>query len=179
MQSHFLAFIIAFTLRRMAELNVLKANGRGRLHTVALRPFVPFGAGDRLQTERIAYEDILAQTHDGENRTAFVYCKNAAHWHYLAAKTLAQNPAVGGQAYFISNGEDGVVPVKAMRAGIVKHRKKPIKFDFSLTPTVRCLRAPAIRAHHALWALTVRLASARAFSIIIDAGDDLPWQRRL
>ena len=30
----------------MAEQFMAKANGRGRLHTVALRPFVPFGPGD-------------------------------------------------------------------------------------------------------------------------------------
>ena len=35
--------------KKMAEDAVLAANGRGRLHTCSLRPFVPFGPGDKVR----------------------------------------------------------------------------------------------------------------------------------
>jgi hypothetical protein len=92
----------------------------------------------QLQTHRVAYDQYLVATHEGANRVAYVYAKNAAHWHYLAAKALAERPAaVAGQPYFISNGDDGVVTVKVMRDGIIAHRTKPLLRTITLTETVR------------------------------------------
>lgn len=74
--------------KRMAELRLFTANGRGRLRTIALRPCVPFGPGDKLQTHRVAYEWFIAHTTDRSKvnvQSSFVYCKNWALWHKLAA----------------------------------------------------------------------------------------------
>ena len=92
----------------------------------------------------------MIQTHEGLNCVAYVYCKNAAHWHALAAKALAEKPEqAGGQGYFISNGEDGVVTVKELRDGIFRHRTRSYKYNTYLTNWVRrpdgrvCSRAGA------------------------------------
>ena len=47
---------------RMAEERVLKANGRGRLRTIALRPFVPFGPGDRVWRPALVAPLCLARS---------------------------------------------------------------------------------------------------------------------
>jgi len=86
------------------------------------------------------HEAYVVQTHEGLNRVAYVYCKNAAHWHALAAKALAEKPEqAGGQAYFISNGDDGVVTVKELRDGIFRHRTRPYKYNTYMTNWVRRL----------------------------------------
>ena len=91
-----------------------------------------------MQTHRIVFEEFLVETHDGANEVAYVYSKNAAHWHHLAARQLALKPeAVGGQAYFISNGRDGVITCRELRKNIVGRRIKPVKVTFALTETVR------------------------------------------
>jgi hypothetical protein len=99
------------------------------------------------------------QTHEGLNRVAYVYCKNAAHWHALAAKALVEKPEqAGGQGYFITNGEDGIVTVKELRDGIFRYRTRQYKYNTCMTNWVR-LRRPdtchpgwpeAQHAHHGL-----------------------------
>ncbi len=93
--------------KAIAERRVLAANG-DRLATVALRPHLIWGPGDPHLVPR-----ILARAKAGRLRLIgshpclvdAVYIDNAADAHLLAAERLAPRAAIGGKAYFISQGE--------------------------------------------------------------------------
>ena len=90
-----------------AERAVLAANRAG-LATVALRPHLVWGPGDPHLVPRIlsrARAGRLRLVGDGSNRVDSTYVENAAAAHLLAEARLAADPAIGGRAYFISNGE--------------------------------------------------------------------------
>jgi nucleoside-diphosphate-sugar epimerase len=90
-----------------AERTVLAANGPD-LATVALRPHLVWGPGDRHLVPRIlerARAGKLALVGDGTNRVDSTYVENAVDAHVLAADRLAPGAPCAGRPYFISNGE--------------------------------------------------------------------------
>jgi sterol-4alpha-carboxylate 3-dehydrogenase (decarboxylating) len=92
-----------------AEKEVLKSNGQGGPLTCAIRPHVVFGPGD----ERFL-PAILSRARSGRLKYAvgmqrklsdFTYASNVADALLLADEKLVPGSAVGGSAYFITNGE--------------------------------------------------------------------------
>lgn len=90
-----------------AERAVLGAND-GRLATVALRPHLIWGPGDRHLVPRIlarARTGTLRWIGSRPNRVDCVYIDNAAEAHVLAAERLSPGSAIAGKVYFISQGD--------------------------------------------------------------------------
>jgi nucleoside-diphosphate-sugar epimerase len=96
-----------------AERIVLAAHRPGRLATVALRPHLVFGPGDRNLVPRVvslARAGRLRIVGSGRNRVDLTHIDNVADAHLLAERALgpAGGPA-GGRAYFVTNGEPVVL----------------------------------------------------------------------
>jgi sterol-4alpha-carboxylate 3-dehydrogenase (decarboxylating) len=92
-----------------AEKEILKASGTGDLLTCAIRPHVVFGPGDerflpaileRAQKGRLKYAVGL-----GRKLSDFTYASNVSDALLLADEKLRPGSPVGGNAYFITNGE--------------------------------------------------------------------------
>lgn len=97
-----------------AEQAVLAANDAA-LATVALRPRLIWGPGDRLLLPRIAERaraGRLRLVGDGDNLVDTTYIDNAAQAHFDAFEHLGPGAACAGRAYFISNGEP--MPMRAI-----------------------------------------------------------------
>ena len=91
----------------VAEKAVLAANG-AELATVALRPRLIWGPGDRLLLPKLAARaraGRLRLVGDGGNLVDTTYIDNAAQAHFDAFDHLSPGAACAGRAYFISNGE--------------------------------------------------------------------------
>jgi nucleoside-diphosphate-sugar epimerase len=88
-----------------AEREVLAANGKSGLKTLALRPHLVWGPGDpHLLPKAIARHMAgkLRIVGSGENHMDLTHVDNVAHAHILALDALASGRHSGGQAYFIS-----------------------------------------------------------------------------
>jgi len=95
--------------KALAEQAVLAAQG-GALRTCALRPHLVWGPRDSHLIPRLiarARAGRLRRVGDGTNRVDMIYVENAAEAHLLAAAALDGETAsaVGGKAYFLSQGE--------------------------------------------------------------------------
>ncbi len=91
--------------KALAEQKVVRAAGK-RLLTICLRPHQIWGPGDPHFVPRlIARAGRLKRIGDGKNLVDTTYIDNAAAAHLLAADRLAQNPALSGRIYFISQAE--------------------------------------------------------------------------
>lgn len=91
----------------LAEKAVLAANDAA-LATVALRPRLIWGPGDRLLLPKIADRaraGRLRLVGSGDNLVDTTYIDNAAQAHFDAFEHLAPGAACAGRAYFVSNGE--------------------------------------------------------------------------
>ncbi|MCA9912633.1 MAG: NAD-dependent epimerase/dehydratase family protein, partial [Anaerolineae bacterium] len=91
-----------------AEQLILTANRTDGLLTCALRPNGIYGKGDKYQTPAIM--DFVQQKRfirlgDGRARALQTYIDNCSHAHLLAADRMEEGSPVGGQAYFIGDGE--------------------------------------------------------------------------
>ena len=76
------------------------------------------GASNRPLPRLIARAQELKQIGSGKNRVDTTYIDNAAEAHVLAADRLAENPAISGNKYFIS--QDEPIPVWDMINAILK-----------------------------------------------------------
>lgn len=96
-----------------AERRVLAAHAPGRLHTVALRPHLVFGPGDRHLLPRLraaALAGRLPVVGDGRNRVSVTYVENAAAAHLAALDAVrAPDAPAGGRAYFVAEPEPVVL----------------------------------------------------------------------
>jgi len=93
--------------KAIAERRVLGANDR-TLATVALRPHLVWGPGDRQLVPRLlerARSGRLRLIDGGHKLVDATYVDNAAEAHLLAADRLAPDAACAGRAYFIAQGE--------------------------------------------------------------------------
>jgi nucleoside-diphosphate-sugar epimerase len=96
--------------KAIAERLVLKANSR-TLRTVALRPHLVWGPNDNHIVPRVVSLGRAGKLRiigDGSQQVDVTYIDNAADAHLCAADALLTHSAVGGRAYFISQGQ----PVK-------------------------------------------------------------------
>jgi len=92
--------------KALAEQRVLAAAGPS-LRTVALRPHLIWGPGDRHLLPRLverARAGRLRQVGSRDVATDFCYIDNCVDAHLLAADALATNAMASGRAYFISDG---------------------------------------------------------------------------
>ncbi len=104
--------------KAMAEQLVRDATDR-TFRTVILRPHLIWGPGDNHLVPRILDRARkLFRVGDGKNLVDTIYIDNAARAHLLAAETLAANPKISGNIYFIS--QDDPVPLWNMVDNILK-----------------------------------------------------------
>ncbi len=95
--------------KAIAEKMVLSAHHPEQLKTVALRPHLIWGVGDRYLVPRVlerAKAGRLRIVGEGRNRVDLTHVANVTEGHLAAEKALdkeTNNP--GGKAYFISNDE--------------------------------------------------------------------------
>jgi nucleoside-diphosphate-sugar epimerase len=96
------------TSKAAAEREVLAAHGTS-LATVALRPHLVWGPGDKNVVPRVlalARTGRLKIIGSGRNKVDVTHISNVVDAHLLAEGALAQpGHAAGGKAYFITNGE--------------------------------------------------------------------------
>jgi nucleoside-diphosphate-sugar epimerase len=94
--------------KALAEKNVLNSNHQ-TLKTVALRPHLIWGPGDRHLVPRVlerAKSGKLKLVGKTDKLVDTIYIDNAVYGHLLAALELAQvTPKCAGKAYFLSNDE--------------------------------------------------------------------------
>lgn len=112
--------------KAMAEKEVLAANARDGLHTIALRPHLIWGPGDRKLVPKIlshARAGKLVRIGSGNNLVDLTYIDDCVSAHLLAERALEDNPWARGKAYFISQGEP--VPLWAWIAQVLKRNKLP------------------------------------------------------
>lgn len=94
--------------KAMSEQDVLGAHGLGGLATCALRPHLIWGPRDNQLVPRMlarARAGKLRRVGSGKNLIDITYVENAADAHLLAADQLSLDGPIGGQAFFISQGE--------------------------------------------------------------------------
>lgn len=94
--------------KALAEAHVLDSHDRTRLLTCALRPHLIWGPGDQHLIPRVIERAALGKLKrvgNGDNRVDMIYVDNAAAAHLQAADALTPTSPVGGQAYFVSEGE--------------------------------------------------------------------------
>lgn len=105
--------------KALAERRVLAANG-ATLSTVALRPHLVWGPGDRHLIPRLlerARSGRLRLIDGGHKLVDATYIDNAAEAHLLAADRLAPGAACAGRAYFIAQGEPA--PARELINGVL------------------------------------------------------------
>ncbi|HXG28831.1 MAG TPA: NAD-dependent epimerase/dehydratase family protein [Nevskiales bacterium] len=92
-----------------AEKAVLEFSGRGATLACALRPHVVFGAGDRrfipAIIEKAQQGRLKRAVGQRDKLSDFTYIDNLVDAVVAAEERLAPGSPVGGQAYFITNGE--------------------------------------------------------------------------
>lgn len=93
----------------VAEREVLAASGKQGVLTTSLRPHIIYGPGDGrflpaiLRRAQAGALRVGVGTHD--KLSDFTYIDNLIDALLLADQKLVENPALGGRAYFITNGE--------------------------------------------------------------------------
>lgn len=98
--------------KAQAEQLVLKAHRDPQFLTVALRPHLIFGPGDRNIIPRLvdrARRGKLKIIGDGKNIVDVIHVKNAVWAHLCALKNLEPGGAIGGKAYFLGQEEPVVL----------------------------------------------------------------------
>lgn len=106
--------------KAIAEREVLAANDAS-LSTVALRPHLVWGPGDRHIGPRLverARRGRLVLVGGGRKRIDATYIDSAVHAHWLAWQRLGPRAACAGKAYFIAQGEP--MPARDLVVGIVR-----------------------------------------------------------
>ncbi|HTN74537.1 MAG TPA: NAD-dependent epimerase/dehydratase family protein [Pirellulaceae bacterium] len=94
--------------KAIAEREVLAAHDDATLLTCALRPHLIWGPRDAHLIPKLlarAQSGRLRRIGTGENLIDTIYAANAAEAHLQAADALIPGSRVGGQAYFLSQGE--------------------------------------------------------------------------
>ncbi len=134
--------------KAMAESEVLSANDAG-LRTVALRPHLIWGPGDRHLVPRIvnrARSGQLRLIGRGDNLVDITFIDNAVDAHLAAADRLLVPGACAGKAYFISDGDPR--PLRELIHRILAAAQLP-PVDRSLSPRVAYVLAGILEFIHA------------------------------
>jgi len=108
----------------MAEQMVRRAAAEGQVRVIILRPHLIWGPGDPHLVPRVIQRaDKLARIGRGDKRVDTIYIDDAARAHLLAADRLAEEAALSGSIYFIS--QDEPIPMWDMINGILAAADKP------------------------------------------------------
>lgn len=99
----------AYPVSKAEAERLVLGGGTGDLRTVALRPHLIWGPGDRHLVPRVvarARAGRLRIVGEGRNRVDLVHIENCVDAHLLAWRNLvSSNPGADGRAFFITNGE--------------------------------------------------------------------------
>jgi 3beta-hydroxy-delta5-steroid dehydrogenase/steroid delta-isomerase len=91
------------------EMLALDANGEGRLLTCAIRPGGIYGPGETLMLRRVVAEcaggRFIVTIGDGSALSDNTYIENLVDGHIEAARHLVPGSPLGGQAYYVTDGE--------------------------------------------------------------------------
>jgi nucleoside-diphosphate-sugar epimerase len=90
--------------KAIAEQEVLAASGHSSMATIALRPHLMWGPGDRHLVPRLLQKARLNEVYkigEGSNFADILYIDNAVHAHWLALQALIKGKGVG-KPYFIA-----------------------------------------------------------------------------
>lgn len=102
------AYVADYPRTKAVAERIVRAANSPALATVALRPHLVWGPGDNHLVPRIvarAKTGRLRIIGDGTAKIDATFIDNAAEAHLAAAKGLSHDGPVGGNAYFVSNGE--------------------------------------------------------------------------
>ncbi|MEJ5359633.1 MAG: NAD-dependent epimerase/dehydratase family protein [Desulfobacterales bacterium] len=89
-----------------AERAVIAAGKEGALRTIVLRPHQIWGPGDPHFVPRLLRRARrLRRIGEGKNLVDTTFIEDAAEAHLLADRALAENAALSGRVFFISQGE--------------------------------------------------------------------------
>lgn len=175
-----------------AEKLVREANGQGGLHTIALRPHVVFGPGDTRFLPA-----ILARAKSGKLKLGvglkkklsdFTYIDNLIDALLLAEDSLLEKPnVVGGEAYFITNGEPraffGFVGEILKQLELPPIRGKvPFAlayFGASVAEAVEAMKGEASTADQGVSRFAVRYMCTHHYFSIAKAARDFGYQPRV
>lgn len=95
--------------KMVAEQAVLRAHNPGGLRTCAIRPHIVFGPGDQRFLPAIIKRAEAGKLRFGVGRAKrisdFTYIDNLIDALVVANEKLGRQPEVGGQAFFVTNGE--------------------------------------------------------------------------
>lgn len=114
--------------KAMAEQYVLSQHCPGKLLTVAIRPHLIFGPGDKNLIPRLvskARKGRLRQVGDGKNWVDVIHVKNAVHAHLCAFDRLEHQSVIGGKAYFVGQ-EKPVLLWEFINRILAHHKVKPV-----------------------------------------------------
>jgi 2-alkyl-3-oxoalkanoate reductase len=119
--------------KAMAEQYVLGEHNPPSLLTVAIRPHLIFGPGDKNLIPRLvskARKGRLRRVGDGKNLVDVIHVRNAVHAHLCAFDRLENDSIIGGRAYFV--GQEKPVELWSFINRILDHYKvKPVTKEIS------------------------------------------------
>lgn len=117
--------------KAQAEREVLARGKAGTLKTVTLRPHLIFGPGDShllptiIERARLGRLPIVGR---GTNRVDVTFIDDCVAAHLCALTALEKNPALSGEAFFISQGEPvglwAFIDEVLARAGVGRLRRR-------------------------------------------------------
>jgi len=96
------------TTKALAERMVLAANNFSGMRTLALRPHLVWGEGDPHLLPQVLTRHRLGKLKvvgEGNNRVDLTHIENVVHAHLCGFQAMCNNPALGGNAYFIGQNE--------------------------------------------------------------------------
>jgi len=173
--------------KAMAEREVLAANDT-QLSTVALRPHLVWGPGDRHLIPRIA-ERACAGTLRWIDRPGVLidatYIENAIDAHIAAMQALLTSKACCGKVYFISNGEP--TPPRELISGILSSLNIRDQFP-SISPGLAygvatllewIHKIPGVHGEPSLTRFSARQLSTSHWFDLSAAKNDLHWVPRV
>ncbi len=173
--------------KKLAEQRVLAANAPG-LATVALRPHLIWGPGDRHLLPRIAQRARAGRLRfigEPGKRIDVTYIDNAVDAHLAALERVAPGAACAGHAYFISDGEpvstEGIVNSLLRAVGIApEERRLPLPVARVLGALFETIyRAFGIEAEPPLTRFVVEQLSTSHWFDISAARRDLGYAPRV
>jgi len=124
--------------KAMGEKIVLSAAQKGEVKAIVLRPHLIWGPGDPHLVPRVLQRaKKLVKVGKRNNLVDTIYIEDAATAHVLAGDRLAEEPALSGRVYFIS--QDEPIPMWDMINGILEagglppiSRTMPVGFVWSV-----------------------------------------------
>ncbi len=125
--------------KALAEKEVLASHQNGEFMTVALRPHLIFGPGDKNIIPRLvqrAKSGRLRIVGDGQNQVDVIHVKNAVHAHLCALERLKTDSLIGGKSYFLGQ-EKPVILWNFINQILAHYKLEPVTKKISFTKAYR------------------------------------------